>query len=230
MLAWIPDPGYDVTMKNLIDYTLADKALIEAAFIPDNGINDVSVEPVLQTMVFQPDRGYVILGQSNDIQSAVNIEACLQDDIAILKRPSGGESVYVSPQTVIVSFALQGKAPLKSKDVFSQALKAIILSLEEQAISPVEHRGISDLVLNGKKILGCAIYRKKDFILYHAVLNVAESPSRIAKYLLHPSREPDYRQGRSHEDFITSIIGEGFCWSFEEFKEAVTRNLTVLIG
>ena len=47
-------------------------------------------------------------------------------------------------------------------------------------------------------------------LIYHAVLNVSEDPGLFEKYLRHPGREPGYRTGRSHSEFVTSLKAEGY--------------------
>ena len=66
-------------------------------------------------------------------------------------------------------------------------------------------RGISDLAIGDKKILGCSLYLPKDFALFYASVLVGDESEAISKYLSHPTREPDYRQGRNHAEFISSI-------------------------
>ena len=40
---------------------------------------------------------------------------------------------------------------------------------------------------------------------YWEEFNVDLDPDRIARYLKHPSREPEYRGGRSHRDFLIGL-------------------------
>lgn len=75
--------------------------------------------------------------------------------------------------------------------------------------------GISDNTISGKKILGSAIYRNKDKLLYHAVLNLSEPASTFEKYLKQPVKEPDYRNGRKYIDFVTSLKDNGYTGSYE---------------
>ncbi|MCK7539718.1 MAG: hypothetical protein MZV63_56820 [Marinilabiliales bacterium] len=46
-------------------------------------------------------------------------------------------------------------------------------------------------------------------LVYHAVLNLGEGTDVFERYLRHPRREPDYRQGRLHSEFVTSLEGGG---------------------
>ncbi len=208
------------------DYALADKALIDYALEMSLKQRDLLQEE-LRIMVFKPELMAVVLGQSNSLISSINQSSCIADGVLVMKRPSGGEAVLVSSNTIVISFCLIGVWLMPSRDAFALALQSMITSLARCGISQVQHKGISDLVLNGKKILGCAIYRRPGMLIYHAVLNVSESPTLIARYLKHPVREPDYRKQRSHSDFVTSLTLEGHQLDFEQFK---TEFQSILIG
>lgn len=196
-------------MIEVKEYDLADAALIQYAMERSPALaKDAAME--YRMMVFLPSIRAVVLGQSNTVERSVNLAECARDGISILKRPSGGEAVLISPNTVIISFCMIGSRLKRSSEVFRFALENTILALNHLGIEGVEHKGISDLTLKGKKILGCAIYRRTGMILYHAVLNICETPALIAKYLSQPSRQPDYRANRSHEEFVTSLYHEGY--------------------
>lgn len=62
-------------------------------------------------------------------------------------------------------------------------------------------------------------------VFYHAVLNVSETPEFIGRYLKHPSREPDYRSGRRHEDFVTSVHQAGFQIPIEDILVEIRHIL-----
>jgi lipoate-protein ligase A len=70
-------------------------------------------------------------------------------------------------------------------------------------------RGISDLAHAGpsglRKVAGCSLYMPRDFALYLASIMVRPDYGEIEAYLSHPSREPDYRGGRRHSDFIVGL-------------------------
>ena len=66
-------------------------------------------------------------------------------------------------------------------------------------------RGLSDIVSGDKKIAGTSLFRKKYLLVYQGSLLVDPEFDLIFELLKHPSREPDYRQGRDHKDFVTSL-------------------------
>lgn len=132
------------------------------------------------------------------------------DQIPVYKRPSGGESVILTPQTLIISVRLIDPELSNPHVYFKQINSLLIKELSELGIADLSYKGISDIAIGNKKILGSSIYRKRDLVFYHAVLNISESLDQIAYYLAHPQREPDYRKGRNHTDFVTSLHQAGY--------------------
>jgi len=174
-----------------------------------------------QYLIWIPDKIYVVLGASNHPEESLNIENVRKDNITVLKRPSGGQTVVLTPNNLIISAVFFEKNELKPKDVFLQINKLLISGLENLGIEQLGMKGISDIAIGDKKISGSAIYRKKNALLYHAVLNLGEPAATFEKYLKHPTKEPDYRNGRSHAEFVTSLREKGYQQSYSHFKNVL---------
>ena len=157
-----------------------------------------------------PDKIYVVLGISNKIEDSLITEQIIKDKLTVLKRPSGGETVILSPKTLVISAIDKYENLTSPKEFFRLYNYKIITGLNSLGIENLYYKGISDISIKEKKILGSAIYRTKDKVFFQAVLNISESPALFDKYLKHPKKEPDYRKGRVHSDFITSLNAEGY--------------------
>jgi len=140
-----------------------------------------------------------------------------------LKRPSGGQTVVLTPKNLIISAVFFDRNALVPKEVFNSINLLIISVLEQFGIKDLSLKGISDIAIDGKKILGSSIYRSKNALLYHAVLNLGESSSTFEKYLKHPSKEPDYRLGRSHSEFVTSLSERGFSDNLQNLYKTLSQ-------
>jgi len=184
-----------------------------------------------QFLIWRPDKMYIILGASNRAEEALFLDNVRQDAITVMKRPSGGQTVMLTPNNLIIAAVFSDKNIMKPKEVFIMLNKLIISSIEEAGITDLSQRGISDIAIDGKKILGSAIYRNKDKLLYHAVLNLGEPASTFERYLKHPSREPDYRNGRNHAEFVTSLREKGYSQSYTHLEDVLTQTFeTALIA
>lgn len=180
-------------------------------------------------LVWQPSETVIVLGQSNQAETAVHTGLAEQDGIPVYKRHSGGQTVILTPKTLVISVRLISEKLDNPQVYFKRINKAIIIALANLGISDLTEKGISDIALGDKKILGSSIYRKKSMVFYHAVLNISETPGFIGRYLKHPVREPDYRTGRKHEDFVTSIHLAGYPLAVGTIREAITNQLDRII-
>ncbi len=174
-------------------------------------------------IVWRPERIYIILGVSNNCNDSLIKENVIIDNIPVYKRPSGGETVMLTPQNLVIS-AIDNNLNYKNpKDCFVFFNNKIITALCAFGVKNLSMEGISDISINARKILGSSIYRSRDKILYQSVLNVNENPVLLERYLNHPKREPGYRQNRKHSDFVTSLYKEGYVISFDEIIKKVSE-------
>ena len=199
-------------LSNILTYNLPDIQILES-------------EKAYDFCVWQPDDTYIILGRANDAETAVFTEKAEKNNLKILKRPSGGESVILSPSMIVFSLKITLENLKNPHKIFEIINADLISSLTKLGIENLHSKGISDLSIGEKKILGSSIYRKQNTLFYHAVLNVKEDISIISSYLKHPKKEPDYRKGRNHDEFVTSIYREGYEIEFQLLKDTIFSTL-----
>jgi lipoate-protein ligase A len=181
--------------------------------------------------VFVPQRVLVVIGRGSDPALEVRADTVREDGVPVLRRGSGGCAVVLTPQMVCVSFAFYGEQQGKSADYFRGCNDLIIRALERCGVDGLEHAGISDIARRGRKISGSALYRNRLLVFYHVVINLGGSSALIERYLRHPPRTPDYRNGRAHEEFVTSLAAEGYAVDAALFKHAIEelfQSLTLL--
>ena len=180
--------------------------------------------------IWQPDKTYIILGRSNRIaEDSIHVNKALENGVEIYKRPSGGEAVILTPDTLVISVKLPIDNPIKTHHYFKLINNSIIAALTELGVKQLGNKGISDISIGIKKILGSSIYRKQKTIFYHAVLNVSEPIETISMYLKHPKREPDYRRGRDHHEFVTSLKQEGYEIPVKQLTNEISGSINKLI-
>jgi lipoate-protein ligase A len=192
-------------------YPLPDQALIDAEATTD------------AFLVWQPEQTVIVLGQSNQPETAVHIDLAEQDGIPVYKRHTGGQTVILTPRMLVVSVRLISDKLENPQVYFKRINKIILTALQNLDIEDLVEKGISDIAIGEKKILGSSIYRKKKMVFYHAVLNIAEPPGFIGRYLKYPIREPDYRNGRKHEDFVTSVHLAGYPLPVKTIIDEISR-------
>ena len=160
---------------------------------------------VIPYKVWVPDSKYLVLGNSQEPEKELRVAEVIRDRIPVYKRKSGGGAVLLSPGCLCVGLRFSKRKDLTIQDYFHLG-SDLVRNLAGQAFGvQVECRGISDLVVGDRKVAGCALYMPKDYVLYLLSLLVDSDLSDIDKYLAHPSKEPDYRLGRSHKDFLVGL-------------------------
>lgn len=213
-------------MIELAEYDLADAPLIASCKVKAASRADNLAEEHHVVQYLHPITA-VVIGASNKAESSVIASACLDDGVPVIQRPSGGEAVVISPRTLLFSHIMLGSQLPRSRDYFMLNLEVFQTELAKLGVRNLRFNGISDLCIGQKKILGCAIYRRPGMVLFQAVLNLAESPALIARYLAPPSRMPDYRQGRPHEEFVTSLEAEAYQIKAEDLDLPAAMKLVV---
>ena len=196
--------------------------------LPDAALLDD--ESSYRCMVWEPGFVAVILGQANNLEESVYPEALAADQVPVYKRPSGGESVVLSPKTLVISILKRGDKLRSPRTYFQRYNQGIIDALAQLGVEDLRCEGISDICIGKMKILGSSIYRNKDVVMYHAVLNRGESAETFERYLKHPTREPGYRSGRSHAEFVTSLEERGYRFNSLDIRRAILRKLGPVPG
>ena len=155
----------------------------------------------------------VVLGRSSPAESEVNLDYCHQHQVPVLRRSSGGGTVVAGPgclmYAVVLDFATYPQ--LRAIDRAHQfVLSTIASSLSNYDICLVQS-GISDLAIPAssgttqKKCSGNALRIKRNHLLYHGTLLYDFDTLQAENLLGSPTREPEYRQGRGHSDFVTNM-------------------------
>jgi lipoate-protein ligase A len=153
----------------------------------------------------------VVIGRAVRVEEEVDEEFCAAAGLSIVRRPSGGRSVVVGAGTVQYSFALpyalaDDLSSIGGAKRFCNAL--LVAGLERGTrlgrTSLVEDPS-GDLLREGRKVAGLALRRRRSAMLLHGTILVNADLAVIARALKHPAREPAYRRGRSHEDFLANL-------------------------
>jgi lipoate-protein ligase A len=162
----------------------------------------------IHSEIFIPEETMVVLGSGNDPQTEVNLEACSLRNIQVLRRYGGGGTVVLYPGCVVVSAGCWVKDPFKNNFYFKLLNDAVkdALAAKWTSMSGLSQAGISDIVMGEKKVAGTSMFRSRNYLLYQASILVGLDRTLVNSVLRHPTKEPDYRKGRSHADFLTSLM------------------------
>lgn len=149
----------------------------------------------------------VVLGRSSAVADEVNLPYCEQHEIAVARRCSGGASVVVGPGCLMYSVVL----PLDTRPELARIDNAhcFVLQTMLRAIRPrfpnAACAGTSDMAAESKKFSGNSLRVKRTHLLYHGTLLYDFPLPRIQQCLRTAPRQPAYRAGRDHLDFVCNL-------------------------
>jgi lipoate-protein ligase A len=157
--------------------------------------------------VFVPKSPMVVLGSGNDEALEVNIDQCHALGVPILRRYGGGGTVVLYSGCVVVSAGCWVSEAFQNTLFFKRLNQAVIdaLAVSWPVMASLGQAGISDIVSGSKKIAGTSMFRSRNYLLYQASILVRLDLDLVTNTLRHPSKEPDYRRGRGHKDFLSDI-------------------------
>jgi len=158
--------------------------------------------------IWEQENTALVIGRSQEIIRETNYQQCINDEIPIVRRCSAGGTVIQKRGSINFVFSFPTKWHPDLKDVkksFYHFASIIIQALKTQNIIS-QYRLLSDITTNdGKKLSGNAQARNPTTVMHHGTLLVTSCHNEMTKYLAHPSKEPEYRKARLHENFVTSI-------------------------
>jgi lipoate-protein ligase A len=189
----------DLSLPTPAENLALDEALLEAA---ETG---QLADEVLR--LWELPSPAVIIGRSSRIAGEIDLDVTESLQIPVLRRASGGAAIVAGPGCQMYSVVLRyaGREHLRLLDEVHRHVLGIIRSALAPLIDGIEHQGTSDLALNKRKFSGNSLRCKRDHLLYHGTILYNYDLSLIPRLLKTPPRQPDYRENRTHADFITNL-------------------------
>jgi lipoate-protein ligase A len=196
----------DLTLPSPAENLACEEALLDAG-------EESGGEEILR--FWEARETFVVVGYANKVATEVNVAACAAKKIPIFRRCSGGGTVLQSAGCLNYALILQigEDGPCRTISSANQFImeknRAAIETLFKSEIgnrkSEISVSGHTDLSLNGLKFSGNSQRRKKDFLLFHGTFLLDFDLALVGNFLRMPSLQPDYRAGRSHDDFLVNL-------------------------
>jgi len=108
----------------------------------------------------------VIIGRNQDLEAEVNIAYCMEHDVKIVRRKSGGGCVYSDKGNIMISFISRRGEVSTVFDRYLSALSECLSSLGLDA----ERSGRNDILVDGRKVSGNAFHQLPDRSIVHGTL------------------------------------------------------------
>lgn len=176
----------------------------------DGDLHDrVAAGEPAHSRVWVPDGVAVVLGRGDDPGREVDLAACAADGVPVLRRRGGGGAVVLGPGCVVVSVAWRVGRSLAVGEHLRTGVRLLSVRLEEAVGLPLTPRGSGDLCVGDRKAAGSSAFCGRGVFLYQASVLVEMDLALVERYLRHPSREPAYRGGRPHREFLINLREAG---------------------
>lgn len=194
----------DKTLESSAANVALDEALLETAELAG---------PTSEWLrIWEPQSPMVVVGRSSSVTAEVNLAKCEQDGVPVLRRSSGGATIVAAPGCLMyaVVLSVERRPQLQAIDqahrlVLGRLLDALTSRVALLSESGVCESGICDLVIGDRKVSGNALRCRRTHVLYHGTLLYDMPLALISRYLRMPQRQPDYRNGRGHDDFVANL-------------------------
>jgi lipoate-protein ligase A len=157
---------------------------------------------------WEPQEYFAVLGYAKKAAQEVNLSFCERQGIPVLRRCTGGGTVLQGPGVLNYSlvFEINEHGPTSTiTGVNNFVMEKNRVALAKVLNSRVENKGFTDLVLDGLKFSGNAQRRKKHCLLFHGCFLLNLDITMVSKTLKLPGTQPEYRQHRSHQDFLVNL-------------------------
>jgi lipoate-protein ligase A len=179
--------------------------------------------------LWEPDAPMVVVGRSSKLSQEVKTDECHRRGIPVLRRTSGGTSIVAGPGCLMyaVVLSLNARPELRAIDQAHRFVLGRIAAALDPFAPGIRCRGTSDLVLGDRgkcpaastgnscdpltqestaqKVSGNSVRVKRNWLLYHGTLLYNFPMELIEACLPMPPRQPGYRAGRPHHQFVTNL-------------------------
>jgi lipoate-protein ligase A len=157
---------------------------------------------------WEPTAPCVVLGRTNSAEREIRLDRCRSRGIPVFRRSSGGGTVVQGPGCLNFSLVLNNTADRRlanagttNEYVLEQNAGVISMLTGETVLVS----GSSDLTIGGRKISGNAQRRRLRSLLFHGCILLDFDIALIEELLPLPSRQPAYRDGRPHTEFLRNL-------------------------
>jgi len=163
----------------------------------------------------------VIFGRHQVIENEVNLEYCRANNIQVYRRKSGGGCVYADRNNVMLSYTTRSDNVEKT---FSKYLRMAANALQDiLGISAVATNN-NDLLIDGAKVSGNAIYHTGGKIIAHGTL-LYDTVMQNMISAITPSREKLQKHGVESVRQRITLLKQHTTMPLEEIKTQLITHI-----
>ena len=155
--------------------------------------------------IYSRDRPVVSLGRFNPVGEYVDLNFAERNGITVIRRMSGGSAIYSDRDQLVFTFVTERTAFRDKEESYRTICGYLVDTLGSLGID-AEYKPMNDVLVNGKKISGCAQYRDRDTLLHHGTL-ILRLNSDMMDGVLRPVKDRKYPGLTSAEEALGYVPG-----------------------
>jgi lipoate-protein ligase A len=172
----------------------------------------------------------VVYGPSCKVDHEIDVERCRLDRVPLVRRRGGGGTVVLA-EGMVVTVVVDERRDRPLEQIYKEVNAGLGAALLPAVSLKLVPAGTSDLTSGNRKVCGSSLYlgRTPALYYYQSSLMVSCDLRLLERYLRYPPREPDYRAGRSHTDFCTTLREQGATRTPAEIAEVLRTRLAACL-
>ena len=155
-------------------------------------------------MLFYIEDSCIIVGRNQNTLEEINQTYCREHGVTITRRLSGGGAMYQDMGNLCFSFVVPADQ-VKFGD-FKDLVKPVVDALHDMGATGAEVTGRNDIVIDGKKFSGNAMYTRDGKTFSHGTLMYNVNTDVVAEALRVPKDKIESKGIKSVRSRVTNIM------------------------
>ena len=167
----------------------------------------------------------VSVGYFQKISDSLDLEQCRKRGVQIVRRKSGGSSVYTDKDQLIFALVVREKElPEDRSDSFKAVCEPVARAISSFGVE-AKYRPMNDIEVAGRKVSGNAQLRRKGSVLQHGTVIVAADLEAMDAVLVLPeSAKGDASKPSDRVTSLASLLGSKP--EMDELKSRIAKEIS----
>lgn len=171
----------------------------------------------------------VSIGYFQKVSESVDLEECRGRGVALVRRKSGGRTIYTDPGQLIYGLVVhESELPGELQDSFRLVCAAIAGAISSFGVE-AEYRPLNDIEVEGRKVSGNAQLRRKGSVLQHGTV-LADADIETMDAVLRAKPAPHRGANRPSDRVVTLASILGSAPEMEVLKGMISIALAEVFG